>query len=71
MKDNNIFLKEVGRLIFVFKKNEKKVEIADVFLNGKAKIKDIRSFPYEAEIEKARKEAYKYFGFKYSKKKFK
>lgn len=69
--ENDIFVKEIGRLIFYFKKNESKVELVEVFLNSNILLEDIRAYPYEREIEEARKEAYKNFGLKYSKRKFK
>ena len=61
LKDNDVFSKKIGRLIFCFGQNGNNVEIIEVFFDGDCKIEDIRSFPYEAEIKKARKEVYNYF----------
>lgn len=72
MKGDDLFFKEIGRLVFCFRKNGRKIELLEVFFNNNVSIEDIRedirAFPYEREIEKAREEVYEYFGLKYSKK---
>ena len=71
MKNNNEFWWQVGRLQVCFQKNGSKVQIAKISLDEEYDIKDIRSFPYEEEIEDARREAHRYFGLRVPRRKSK
>ncbi|MDD5551959.1 MAG: hypothetical protein PHI88_02280 [Candidatus Pacebacteria bacterium] len=64
--EEDLFSKKIGRLQFYFRKNGSEVQIYKIFLNRECKIKNIREFPYEEEIEEARREAYKHFGLRAS-----
>lgn len=62
--EENLFSKRIGRLQFYFQKNGSEVQICKIYLDRGCKIKNIREFSYEEEIEEARREAYKHFGLR-------